>query len=844
MGAPGRTQDELACALVVFAGRFMLSWQQIEFLLKGVYLGLLVMIAWFVPQWVELASIALFTLAGLVLFLGLAAFRKIREGYRVQGRLLGFLIFLLLENPGMVYAGLLIGLSFGTMYTFNRRGEETITLESLWPVLGGGVLGAVFYNLRGVHQSMHRFWISLAMIAILIGGAAAFYHFQADLVPGEVVSLAQRRNIALLLVLGIPGFYLLTFSGLVEESEIEIAAMCAALGIALWTWISAYSPAVGAAAVLLPLGIYFVYTTKYMPALRVFKHALRGMSYRQMGQTRLALISLGRALELDSRNPMAREQLWDIHRDLDFTELQHQPDLVPFLNFDFCLERISQLLQTKPSPGALRETFKMLELIAEEDPARQPTCAYWRAVAQIHERRYEEAAKQLMSILQLPQMHTQQRQEIHFLAWYLAMYGHPEMARRVGDPLLRQPGQRMDAIAAVESQLTFAPNDPNAWDMKRQLYSELTEREYWTLVQPDQPLPRFNHEYTQQLGLALLDNAQQWRRGCEYLRIAAHGLPSQAANIYVQIARTHEKHNDHAGMWSNYMKAMQIGRRIGVDSLASAEREGLFATVKTIGELALKQNQIDAALEAFKFYSLYENAGIETYRILADLFEQNKDVWLALHCCEHALTYNAQDKDLLAKKDRYYYSITAQDLQPRLESVRKWFDPQYCRDKASWILEKFAGDFELLDWAEHLTELALVAQPGSHAARLIKARARRLRGEISEAVSVLEEIRQHRPEKFVNEEEQKAWYFTHRMLGDLYLDEKPAEAIACYLEFRKSGEAGADTSYKLGKAFEMLGDFPRAAACYEEVTAYERHPLYHEARDGLGRVKRAAPASR
>ncbi len=822
----------------------MLTWQQTEFLLKGVYLGLLVMIAWFVPKWDELAIIAGFTLAGLALFLGWAAFLKIREGYRIQGRLLGFLIFLLLENTGMVYAGLLLGLSCGAGWTFKWwRGpphpDEAIPLEAIWPVFGGAVLGGVFYNLRGVTNRLHRFWMSLAMIAILVGGAGAFYYLKPDAFSDQ-----QRQMIALLLLLGIPGFFLLSFSGLVEESEIEVAAMCAALGIALWTYISAYSPAVGGAVVLLPLGIFFVYTSKYMPALRIFKHALRGMSYRQMGQTRLALISLGRAIQLDAHNPLAREQMWCIHRDLDFAELQHQPDLLPFLNFDFCLERIGQILQTKPSPDDLRETHKMLNLITEEEPARQPSCAYWSAVACLHEHRHEDAAKQLMSILQLPQWATPQREGIHFLAWYLAMYGHPEMARRVGNVLLPQPGQRMDAIAAVETQLGLAPQDPNAWDVKRQLYSELTEREYLTLAQPDQPLPRFSHEYAQQLGLALLDDPQQWRRGCEYLRVAAHGLPAQAANVYIQIAQTHDKHGDNAGLWSNYMKAMQLGRSIGVQNLTPAEKETLFAQVKSIGELALKRGQFDAALEAFKFYSQNESAGIETYRVLADLFEKKKEIWQALHCCEHALTYNAEDRDLLARKDRYYYSITPADLQPRLESVRKWFDPQYCRDKARWVLDKFNGDFELLDWASHLTELALVAQPGSHAARLLKARVCRLRGEIPEALVLLEEIRQHRPEKFANEEEKQAWYFGHRMLGDLYLDEKPGDAVACFTEFRQSDEAGADTSFKLGKAYETLGDFRQAAACYEEVTAYERHPLYYEARDALDRVKRGAPAPR
>ena len=59
------------------------------------------------------------------------------------------------------------------------------------------------------------------------------------------------------------------------------------------------------------------------------------------------------------------------------------------------------------------------------------------------------------------------------------------MTLRVAAPLLPQPGERMDAIAAVEIQLQRTPDDPTAWDMKRELYAALTEREYWSLVTPD-----------------------------------------------------------------------------------------------------------------------------------------------------------------------------------------------------------------------------------------------------------------------------------------------------------------------------------------------------------------------
>src|SRR5439155_14844841 len=97
------------------------NWTQTEFLLKGVYLGYLVAIAWLIPDWQEIGVVAGFTLGGLAVFLGVAGVRKIREGYRVKGRLLGFLIFLVLENPGMVYAGLLLGLGFGTGRMIHMR---------------------------------------------------------------------------------------------------------------------------------------------------------------------------------------------------------------------------------------------------------------------------------------------------------------------------------------------------------------------------------------------------------------------------------------------------------------------------------------------------------------------------------------------------------------------------------------------------------------------------------------------------------------------------------------------------------------------------------------------------
>jgi predicted Zn-dependent protease len=130
-----------------------------------------------------------------------------------------------------------------------------------------------------------------------------------------------------------------------------------------------------------------------------------------------------------------------------------------------------------------------------------------------------------------------------------------------------------------------------------------------------------------------------------------------------------------------------------------------------------------------------------------------------------------------------------------------------------------------------------VAHPGSMIARVLRARILRLRGEIDEAIALLEEIRTNKPEKFPSDEEEEAWYMSNRLLGDLYLEEKPDVAVQCFQEFRKSSKSGADTMYKLGRAYESLGDRVRAVKCYKHVASYESHPLAPEAHDALQRLQ-------
>jgi tetratricopeptide (TPR) repeat protein len=818
----------------------MLRWEQTEFLLKGLYLGLLILIAWQIPSQAELGTIGLYTAGGLAICLAVAAWRKFREGYRARGNALGFLLFLILENPGLVYMGLLVGLSVGTAVTFRLRATPVDWgWDSIVIVVGGAVLGIVFYGMRYVRDRRVRLWLGLGLVVVLTGGLVGGIWLRPE---PELASAKQLHlMIGELLLLGLPGFYLLTFASLIEESEVEIAAMCAALAIGSWLLLQQMvdSIYIKQLPLIIPPAIYYLYTRHVLPILRVSKHALRGLSYRQVGNTRAALISLGRALQLDPQHTLARPQLWEIHRELDVGQLAGHPEIIPLLNFNLCLERVAQLLlQDKPKAEQVQEAHHLLDLIVSQQPVMQPCCGYWRAVADTHQKKFDEAAAELGSILKVPQQDTVYRQAIHFSAWQLALVLHPELIKRVGTPLLAKPGERLDAITATERQIAQAPNDQAAWELKRILYSELTEADYDSAMQ-GKTAPNFDHEYTKQLGLVLIADPVRWPRGCEYLRLAARGLPAQATGLYIQIAQTHEKQQDVAGMWANYQLAMQIGRQVGAANLDAAERKNLFTVVRKIGQQALKEERIDAALEAFKFYSTYDDGEKpETYRTLANLFEKKGDIWLALNCTEHALSYNAEDHDLLERKDRYYYSITPAELKVKFASVQGWFDAAYCMEKAHWVLDKMGGNFELLDWAAHLAELAQVAAPENITAKFVQARIHRTRGEIPETIAMLEEIRMNRPEKFATTEDENSWYRTHRLLGDLYLDTKPDQAILCFQEFNRHGSmSGADTLFKMGKAYENLGDLSRAAKCYEQVTGYEQHPLYYEARDALLRVQ-------
>src|SRR5262245_930252 len=222
-----------------------------EYLLKGVYLGLVLFAALHLgtikpeadAQLLNaLLRVNLTALAGLGLALLIAAVLRFKDALRAHGRLLAFLLFLLLESPTLTYLGILGGTFAGVYLLRSTPGlipqESLDALQHLFvPIIGvGAAAGLAFGLLRQVQHRLAR----LCLILALAGGLVACGLSWLGLAEVKGLSnlttfpLENAAAFAWQLLLGIPFFYLLTFSGHEEESEVEIGIISGLLGLGLY----------------------------------------------------------------------------------------------------------------------------------------------------------------------------------------------------------------------------------------------------------------------------------------------------------------------------------------------------------------------------------------------------------------------------------------------------------------------------------------------------------------------------------------------------------------------------------------------------------------------------------
>ncbi|MBY0227944.1 MAG: tetratricopeptide repeat protein [Gemmataceae bacterium] len=821
---------------------------QTEYLLKGAFLGLVLYAAFLLAALppdggAALVRVAGCAAAGLAAALLVAALIQFAQGVRVGGRPVSFVLFLLLESRNLAYAGILGGMAVGVYLL--RESLDPVKQEALrnllGPTLGASALAAwAFGMLRQVERPLVRAGLTLALAAgLAVVGLTFVGQVQMPALGiTEPYKLENPPAFAWMALVGIPFFYLLSFAGHEEESEAEIAIMAGLGGTALAILVGE-NRQLASIPFLVPIAFFFIYTRQVLPGLRVYKHAIRGVGYARGGRHRKALMAFRRALQLDPTNGIARDGFWEVHCALDLDKLVNDPQTLALVDLDLCLDRAGSLLLQKPTPAKLEEANRLLELVQKLNPARQPQVEYWRAVAATHGKDIGAAAHLLERILE-PSHYGEgnaQRFAVLLPAWQLALLLHPVLRERVGEPLLSRKGRRMEAIAAVERELQKDPQDPSAIALKKLLYRDLDEAEYDTWAGEGGAAPDFDHQYAQHLGVQLIDDDAHWQRGGEYLRLAARGLPALGPTLFVRIANAQRRMGLMEQARHNYELAKRAGLSVGHKNLGDTERQAYFSTLKLLGEDALQRGDLDGAIEDFRLYSESEQAGVGTLRALADLYERKGDPLAAARTTDQALQYDGKDADLLERKDRYYYSILAEDLEARKEQYAKGFDADYCLARARAILDRHT-DLDWLDVTRHLCRLALVVRPESLTAKLLLARTQLRFGERGEAVRLLEEVRgPSQPEKFATGEDSDAWYVANQLLGDLYLEEgKPQEAIACLNAFRKSAKSGARTWFKMAQAYESMGDPARAKKCYGQVVAYDGNPLAGEAHDALARL--------
>ena len=807
----------------------------LEYFLKGIFLGLAIYGSLQAGRLETPTYLTFLTLNGIAWAGLFVAFIAGVISQRAQLKVglknpAAFILFLILENSSKIFDGILLGTALGVFVAVPSDSKLLISCVGL-----GGALGLSFFSIRKVKVPNIRLGIIFAVAAGLC--AAIAYFLGVTPWNENPLILPHPQLFSLQLIAFLPLFYILTFCGLAEESEVEIGAFSSLLGIALGILTMEHVP-LRTLGFLAPIVLFFVYTMRILPALRILKHVFRGMSFAKLGQQKNALMAFKRALQLDPQNNLARNNYWKLHADLDPIKLETDPETMALVDCDLCLDRVESLLVSgKPSDDKVAEALRLLSLVEKLKPSLNDGTRYWRTVLALHDKNFVGAAAILVK--NLNNYHVSEEQlagKYLYASWSLALAGHPEMKSRVGFPLLTDAAIKMNAIAAVERHIAQEKDDQAAWGIKRFLYTDMTSTIFFQ--NPPRSMADFDFMFVKDLGLALLEQQKELARGAEYLDIAVAGLPQHAPFLMVQVGKAFAQQGQEVEAESYFEKAVAMGRKSGHKNLQDQDRLAYFSALKFLADSYLHRKETDKAIEYYHLFAQFERSGVETLRTLATLHEEKGEALAALRAVEQALIYQPDEKDLIARKDRYLYSITVEELTANKELLAKGFDVDYCMKRAKGILESKLDGPDWIDVARHLSNLAMVFAPESIQARTLYAKALLRHGDRTEAKEILEQVRDPKPGSFSSSDDEDSWYGSCQVLGDIYMElDEFEKAVACFQDFKKSPKSGARTWLKLGIALEKLNDTKKAIACYEQATAYEGNPFAREAQEALYRLK-------
>src|SRR5262249_35029139 len=133
------------------------------------------------------------------------------------------------------------------------------------------------------------------------------------------------------------------------------------------------------------------------------------------------------------------------------------------------------------------------------------------------------------------------RSSVLLPAWQLALLRSKELATRAGLGQLALPGRRVEAVGAKGRRLGPNPKGADVGGLKRAVYDNLTEQDFLERTPGE---GEFDAGFARELGLARIGDPVRWRRGIEFLRLAAYALPAHSPSLFTQIAQTFEQANE------------------------------------------------------------------------------------------------------------------------------------------------------------------------------------------------------------------------------------------------------------------------------------------------------------
>ena len=815
-----------------------------DVILKGIFLGLVLHAARILgladhPCWRELGWLLAWTVGGLVVGGLLTLWPRRGAISRTPGALPRQIALGLLEDGWLPQAGLVLGLIFGNLTVLHPVGGEDLVGWFIGLVAAGVMLGVIFTILGGLTGRGIKLAIGAGfglLIAAGMGLALGLWGTEglaSQRLTGSVVA-------GLWLLVAAVLYLALILTSIDPESEAELGCLTMVLpGLGLYLASGANGWGLGL-GLMAPSLVCLLVGEGMAGRLRLAKVLLRARLHMATGNWRKALGCSSRALNIDPANPRALADFWQLTSKLDTDELLADSNARSLVRAERCLQWVARRLGGNPGPAGLDECERMCTLVERLDPPLAPLAEHWRVVADLHAGKSAEAMNRVRSLL-APGKGTGSENEAIWrqarrLTWLLALAWHDRLRQGVAETLLvDHPGAALEALEAIEEAWVQDPENIRLRSAWRGVVEKLDEARHGPLI--SQGGWKIDWRRVEGLGVGMLEEAGRLLRGAELVRLAASGNPAISPGSLIAVARALQSSGDEAGGLEHFRQAVAVGQRQGQSNLSEEDRELYFRAVKYLAEVADHDGRLPEAIRFWSLYSENPRSGLETLRRLAELHERQGDPPQALRAVEKALLYNAKDPDLLARRERYAWSLDLTHVEQNPEVYRGIIDTSFCTERSRKILDSGQADQEWLNLAEHLLGLGLLVRPDHLMTKLLLGRARSRQGDKIGAVKLWEEIRAAKPANWVEGESDDAWQRANQALGEAYLETgRPEEAIACLEDFRKSSRSGANTLFRLGQAQEALGKTRQARRLFQEVEGFEGNPLVWEAREALARL--------